>query len=490
MSQESAIWQDLLIYIKNNIPEVEFQTWFRQTAPLGIENGTFMIAVPNSFVRDWFKNHYAEVIEEGLKVLGADYPKVGFEISSFQAEQPELFDTSTENNDNGIDKLMANTIASPSPIANPTANLTASPTASPTASSAANSITNSPLTSTPHHPRPRLNPKYTFANFIVGPNNNLSHAAARATVKSPGKSYNPLFIYGDAGLGKTHLMHAVGQAALERFPNLVVEYVSTETFTNELITAIRQDKMVQFRHSYRSIDLLLIDDVQFIEGKERTQEEFFHTFNDLHQAGKQIILSSDRPPKDISKLEGRLRNRFEWGLITDIQTPDFETRIAILKMNAEYRKVAVNNEVIEYIAHNVTNNIRELEGALIRVIVYTSMNDLPLNRQNAAKALFDVFMPADLDLSMDVILRACSEHFDVSIHDVLSKGRRAELVNVRQIAMYLIRELTDHSFPEIGSFFANRDHTTVMHAVNKVDKTLKEDTDLMQHIREIKNKLI
>ncbi len=456
MSQENAIWQDLLGYVKNNIPEVEFQTWFKQTAPLGIEEGTFMIAVPNSFVRDWFKNHYSDVLEQGLESLGANYPKVGFEVSSIEVEQLNLF------NDANKEDKKDNVIAP----------------------------NNKHASITSLHPRPRLNPKYTFTNFVVGLNNNLSHAAAKATARSPGKAYNPLFIYGDAGLGKTHLMHAVGQAALELYPKLVVEYVSTETFTNELITAIREDKMVQFRHSYRSIDLLLIDDVQFIEGKERTQEEFFHTFNDLHQAGKQIILSSDRPPKDIPKLEGRLRNRFEWGLITDIQAPDLETRIAILKMNAEYRKVDVGNEVIEYIAHNVTNNIRELEGALIRVIVYSSMNDLALNSQNAAKALSDIFMPADADLSMSTILQVCATYFDVPVQDIVSKGRRAELVNARQVSMYLIRELTNHSYPEIGSFFSNRDHSTVMHAVNKVEKSLKEGSEFTQHIREIKNKLV
>lgn len=457
MSQESAIWQDLLGYVKNNIPEVEFQTWFQQTAPIGIDDGTFMIAVPNSFVRDWFKSHYSEVLEQGLKELGANYPKVGFEISSIRAQQQNLFDDSSNTEDKADFSIKPD---------------------------------NKQLTSASLHPRPQLNPKYTFNNFVVGTGNNLSHAAAQATAKTPGKAYNPLFIYGDAGLGKTHLMHAVGQEALERYPKLVVEYVSSETFTNELITAIREDKMAQFRHNYRSIDLLLIDDVQFIEGKERTQEEFFHTFNDLHQASKQIILSSDRPPKDIPKLEGRLRNRFEWGLITDMQAPDLETRMAILKMNAEYRKVKVNDEVIEYIAHNVTNNIRELEGALIRVIVYSSMNDLPLNSQNAAKALSDIFMPSDADLSMDAILQVCAVHFNIPAQEVISKGRRAEMVNARQIAMYLIRELTDHSYPEIGSFFSNRDHTTVMHAVNKVENTLKVDNEFAQHIREIKNRLI
>jgi chromosomal replication initiator protein len=443
-SQETAIWEDILEYVKGQIPDVEFRTWFKQVQPMGVDSGTFMIGVPHSFARDWLKTHYANVLEQALRDLGAPSPRVGFQVVSFQkSEQQDMFSTPSQ-----------------------------------------------PPAETPKGaPPPRLNPKYVFSNFVVGPNNNLAHAAALAVAEAPGRAYNPLFLYGEAGLGKTHLMHAAGHAVADRYPNLHVEYVTTETFTNELINAIREDRMTSFRERYRSIDLLLIDDIQFIAGKERTQEEFFHTFNALYESGKQIIVSSDRPPKDIPTLENRLKSRFEWGLITDVQAPEFETRIAILTMNADYRGVEVGSEVIDFIARHVTSNIRELEGALVRIIVYASMNDAPLNRQTAAAALSDVFTPSESALTMNDILRVTAKHYDVEPTDVKSKGRRHELVVPRQIAMYLIRELTSHSYPEIGQFFSGRDHSTVMYAVQKVADQLDEDPALDQRIREIRGDL-
>ena len=324
LSQENAIWSDILDYVEDQIPDVEFRTWFKQVQPLGIDNGTFMIGVPHSFARDWLKTHYSTVLEQALRDLGAASPRVGFQVVAFQNTQQEDMFSSPARNDS------------------------------------------------PRAVLPRLNPKYVFTKFVVGPNNNLSHAAALAVAEAPGRAYNPLFLYGEAGLGKTHLMHAVGHSVSDRFPDLLVEYVTTETFTNELINAIREDRMTSFRDRYRSIDLLLVDDVQFIAGKERTQEEFFHTFNALYESGKQIIVSSDRPPKDIPTLENRLRSRFEWGLITDLQAPELETRIAILKMNAEFRGVKIPSEVTDFIARQVTSNIRELEGALVRVIVFAA----------------------------------------------------------------------------------------------------------------------
>ncbi|MBS3967362.1 MAG: chromosomal replication initiator protein DnaA [Truepera sp.] len=440
LRQENAIWDDILEFVKDKIPDVEFRTWFKQVRPLGIDNGVFMLGVPHSFARDWLKSHYADVLEQALHGLGAASPRIGFQVVPGQPpEQQDIFSSS--------------------------------PPAAPAA-------------------RPRLNPKYVFSNFVVGPNNNLAHAAALAVAEAPGRAYNPLFVYGDAGLGKTHIMHAVGHSVSERFPKLRVEYVTTETFTNELINAIREDRMVSFRDRYRSIDLLLVDDVQFIAGKERTQEEFFHTFNALYESGKQIILSSDRPPKDIPTLENRLKSRFEWGLITDIQVPELETRIAILKMNAEYRGVRIPSEVIDYIARQVTSNIRELEGALLRVIIYTSMNQVELSRQSAAKALSDVFMPSELNLTMEEILRTTSRHYEVEAADLRSKGRRQELVVPRQVAMYLIRELTPHSYPEIGQFFSGRDHSTVVYAVQKVAEQLAVDHELDEKIKTVKRDLL
>ncbi|MFA5550932.1 MAG: chromosomal replication initiator protein DnaA, partial [Trueperaceae bacterium] len=314
--------------------------------------------------------------------------------------------------------------------------------------------------------------------------------AALAVAEAPGKAYNPLFLYGDAGLGKTHLMNAVGHAVAERYPSMSIEYVTTEAFTNDLITAIREDRMTHFRDRYRSIDVLLIDDIQFIAGKERTQEEFFHTFNALYESGKQLIMSSDRPPKDIPTLENRLRSRFEWGLITDIQAPELETRIAILAMNAEYRGVKVPPDVIDYIARHVTSNVRELEGALVRAIVYSSMSQQPLNRQTVAKALSDVFAPSDLQLTMNDIVHKTAEHFSVRPDDVKGKSRRQELVVPRQIAMFLIRELTPHSFPEIGSYFSGRDHSTVMYAVNKVQTQVDQGDAIAREVRTLKETLV
>ncbi|MDZ7799205.1 MAG: chromosomal replication initiator protein DnaA [Trueperaceae bacterium] len=445
MTRDAAIWDDILDYVQREIPDVEFRTWFQQVRPLGIENGSYMIGVPHSFARDWLKSHYAPVLETALRDLGAPSPHVGFQVVPFQqSEQQDLFSLQEE----------------PEPTDPP-----------------------------PARTKVALNPKYVFTNFVVGPNNNLAHAAALAIAESPGRAYNPLFVYGDAGLGKTHLMHAVGHAVVGRYPRLQVEYVTTEAFTNDLITAIREDRMTSFRNRYRSIDLLLIDDVQFIAGKERTQEEFFHTFNALYESGKQILVTSDRPPKDIPTLENRLRSRFEWGLITDIQAPALETRIAILTMNAEYRGVKVPDEVIDYIARHATSNIRELEGALVRVIVFASMNNVDMSRQVAAQALSDVFTPSDVVPTMADVLRVTAKHFGLEPADVRSKGRRQQIVVPRQITMYLIRDLTSHSFPEIGQFFGGRDHSTVLYAVQKAQDRLENDPELAKSVAEIRAQL-
>lgn len=442
LNRDEAIWEDILTTLREEIPEVEFRTWFKLVKPLGIENGVFMVGVPHSFARDWLKRHYAAVIERALTDLGAETPSVGFQVVAFQkTEQQDMFSAHE---------------------------------GSETSATA---------------PRPRLNPKYVFTNFVVGPNNNLAHAAALAVAEAPGRAYNPLFVYGDAGLGKTHLMHATGHAVSERYPSLSIEYITTEAFTNELVTAIREDRMAAFRDRYRSIDLLLIDDIQFIAGKERTQQEFFHTFNALYESGKQIIMTSDRPPKDIEMLENRLRSRFEWGLIADIQAPELETRMAILAMNAEYRGVKVPADVIDYIARHVTSNIRELEGALVRAIVYASMNQATLNRQTVAKALSDVYASAELNLTMADIVRLTAAQFEVAVEDVRGKGRRQELVVPRQIAMYLIRELTPHSYPEIGQYFSGRDHSTVMYAVQKVTGLLESDRAFAAKVIGIKDAL-
>jgi len=331
-----------------------------------------------------------------------------------------------------------------------------------------------------------LNPKYTFDTFVTGSSNRFAHAAAMAIADNPGNVYNPFFMYGGVGLGKTHLMHAIGNAVLKGRPDLRVLYVSSEQFTNEIIQGIRDGQMDRFRQKYRNIDVLLVDDIQFISGKQSTQEEFFHTFNTLHDAQKQIILSSDRPPREVQKLEDRLRSRFEWGLITDIQAPDLETRIAILKNKALLDHYDVPNDVMVYIASRIDSNIRELEGALTRVVAYASLIKVPVTTEVVAEALKDVFPQGSTkEVSMEIIESIVASHFGIKVDDLHSKKRTRSIAFPRQIAMYLCRELTDTSLPRIGEFFGGRDHTTVLHACEKISKEKEDNAKLGRTVTEL-----
>jgi len=472
--------------VRQRIPEVEFRTWFNQVTPVGFVDGAYVMGVPHTFARDWLRSKYTHVLELALAEIGAQPPRVAFQVTGAKdAEQQDLFGGVVGDAPVEAPAKRSSRQAQAGGAANP-----APARASASEAAAKAEPTRSNGTPTPARVLPQLNPKYVFANFVVGPNNHLATAAARAVAESPGQTYNPLFLYGESGLGKTHLMQAVGHAVLEAYPHMTVEYVTTEKFTNDLIDAIQDKQMAQFRERYRNTDVLLIDDIQFLAGKERTQEEFFHTFNTLYELGKQIIVSSDRPPKDIPTLEKRLRSRFEWGLITDMSPPELETRMAILRMNAEYRGVRLPQDVMDYIARHVTSNIRELEGALVRTIVYASMNQVPLNRQTAAKALSEVFAPSEESLSMPDILAKVAKHFGVDPEAVRGKGRRKELVVPRQVAMYLIRELTTHSFPEIGRYFADRDHSTVMYAVQKVTEAIEEDSEFDRVVRSLRDSLV
>ncbi len=443
---EQEIWEDIKEYVRSRIPDVEFTTWFAKIKPIGVQDGAFVLGVSNSFAAEWLKTHYLSLLEESLKKLGAAAPRIGFRV--LPATQEPMLDPEVRSR---------------------------------------------PQSSFPDDGRSRLNPKYTFEKFVIGQNNSFAHAAALAVAETPGKAYNPLFIYGGVGLGKTHLMHAVGHSVAERFPDKRIDYISTETFTNDLINSIRDDKMASFKDRYRSVDLLLVDDIQFIAGKERTQEEFFHTFNALYEAGKQIILSSDRPPRDILTLEARLRSRFEWGLITDIQSPELETRIAILRMNAEYRRVLIPDDVLEFIAKQVVSNIRELEGALMRVIAYASLNGLEgdkVTRAIAAKALSNVFADTEVNnVEMQDVLDRAASFYGLTAEVLKSQGRAREVVIPRQVAMYLIRELTNHSLPEIGQFFG-RDHSTILYSIQKVAELVDKDHEISSAIREIKARLV
>ena len=339
-----------------------------------------------------------------------------------------------------------------------------------------------------------LNPKYKFDTFVVGSNNKLAHSAALAAAESPGEVYNPLYIYGRAGLGKTHLMHSIGHFILERNPEIKVLYVTSENFTNEVISCIRSGdaiKMNNMREKYRTVDILMIDDIQFIIGKESTQEEFFHTFNTLHSAGKQIILSSDKPPKDMETLEERLRSRFEWGLIADIQPPDYETRMAILQKNAENYNKEIDNEVLQYIAENVKSNIRELEGALNKIMAFSKLNKVDINLEYAEEALKDVIYPnKKKEITPSLIIEVVAEHFGISPEDIASRKRTAELVQPRQIVMYLCRQLTESSLQNIAKTIGKKDHTTVLHGIEKITEKMENDEELKNKVDIIRKKIV
>ena len=437
------LWAKTLDIIKSELSEVSFNTWIKSCEPMSISSDTIKISVPNSFTQDILDKRYKDLVVNSIKAVCSKLYKIEFIIMSDDYDKDE-------SNAPEISKSI---------------------------------IVNDEMSST-------LNPKYTFKSFVIGNSNRFAHAASLAVAESPAKAYNPLFIYGGVGLGKTHLMHAIGHYILASNPNAKVVYVSSEKFTNELINAIKDDKNEEFRNKYRNVDILLIDDIQFIAGKERTQEEFFHTFNALHDANKQIILSSDRPPKEIPTLEDRLRSRFEWGLIADIQVPDFETRMAILKKKADVENLNVANEVMGYIATKIKSNIRELEGALIRIIAYSSLTNREVTVDLATEALKDIISKKQgKHVTIDIIQDVVSSYFNLRIEDLKSQRRTRNVVYPRQIAMYLSRKLTDMSLPKIGEEFGGRDHTTVIHAYEKISENLKIDDSLQQTVNDITKKL-
>ncbi|MEA4900252.1 chromosomal replication initiator protein DnaA [Desulfitobacterium sp.] len=433
------LWQETLAKLETELSKPSFETWLSSTCLLNMDGNTLVIGVPNEFAKDWLESRYAPLIRSAVQTVFNQPMNLRFIIGTQKEAKPKI-ETSP-------------------PVSLP-------------------DITET----TPNF----LIPKYTFDTFVIGNSNRFAHAAALAVAESPAKSYNPLFIYGGVGLGKTHLMHAIGNYVLERSPNTRVLYVSSEKFTNELIESIRDKNPVEFRNHYRNVDILLIDDIQFLAGKEGTQEEFFHTFNALYEADKQIIISSDRPPKEIPTLEDRLRSRFEWGLITDIQAPNLETRIAILRKKAKLENLQVSNDVMVYIADKIQSNIRELEGALIRVMAYASLSDKPITVEIAAEALKDIIpVNEPKQITIDMIQEAVAEYYHLSLGEFKAKKRTRAIAFPRQIAMYLCRELTDYSLPKIGDEFGGRDHTTVIHAHDKITQGRKKDPLLDKRINEI-----
>lgn len=436
MTNLETVWEKTLESISNLLSKPSFETWFKPTKPISKDGNILTIEVPNDFAREWLESRYAPLLTSTVRDL--------------IEEEVELRFVTPEKNE---------------------------------------SVKSGASTPQPIQPS-SLNPKYTFESFVVGESNRFAHAASLAVAEAPGKAYNPLFIYGGVGLGKTHLMQAIGHFVLKNHPDYRVVYVSSEKFTNELINAIRFNRTPQFRDTYRNIEVLLVDDIQFFAGKESTQEEFFHTFNALYESGRQIVISSDRPPKEIPTLEDRLRSRFEWGLITDIQAPDLETRIAILRKKAEIEGWHLPNDVIVNIADQINSNIRELEGALIRIIAFASFHNKQITLDLANEVLKDVISSSKSQrVTIPLIQQVVAEYFNIEIEDLKAQRRTKNITFPRQIAMYIIRELTDYSLPKIGEEFGGRDHTTVLHAYEKIQNSIKEDPEVDRIIKTLIHKL-
>lgn len=438
------LWQAILGNLELTLSKASFTTWFKNTSITDKGENSIIVSVPNAFTKEWLQNKYNVEILKAVKILLPEIKDIKYQI--------------TNNN-----------------------------YAPPPAQAAKDMARVVPVKKNDNQ---SLNPKYIFNTFIVGSHNQLAHAASLAVSKKPGTAYNPLFIYGGVGLGKTHLMQAVGAEVLKKDPNAKILYVTSEKFTNDFVQALGQGRADQFKSLYRNVDVLLVDDIQFLAGKEGTQEEFFHTFNALHQNNKQVVMTSDRLPKEIPAIEERLVSRFEWGMIADIQPPDLETRLAILKIKAREKNYNIEPEVLNYIAENIQSNIRELEGALNRLMVYCQMNNTRPTLDQAKNVLVSVITPPKKrGVSAKKIMEAVSDFYNVTPEDLQKQSRKKEYVNPRQIAMYIIRKELETSLPSIGDMFGGRDHTTVIHAIDKITRVMKEKIALKQEIDLIRDRL-
>jgi chromosomal replication initiator protein len=450
------------------------RAWLNLVQPLQIVEGFALLSVPSSFVQNEIERHLRTQITDALSRRLGQQIELGVRISPLTADESAdgpAAGLDEQNSDN--DEIDEDGEALASAHQNWPNYFTERPPIGAAESAAGTS----------------LNRRYTFDTFVIGASNRFAHAAALAISEAPARAYNPLFIWGESGLGKTHLLHAAGNYAQRLFPGMRVKYVSTEEFTNDFINSLRDDRRVAFKRSYRDVDVLLVDDIQFIEGKEGIQEEFFHTFNTLHNANKQIVISSDRPPKQLATLEDRLRTRFEWGLITDVQPPELETRIAILRKKAQVERLAVPDDVLELIASSIERNIRELEGALIRVTAFASLNKTPIDKALAEIVLRDLIADAStIQISAATIMAATAEYFDTTVEELRGPGKTRALAQSRQIAMYLCRELTDLSLPKIGQAFG-RDHTTVMYAQKKILSEMTERREIFDHVKELTTRI-
>ena len=453
---EKELWQTALGEIELNISRANFITWFKNTEINSKDGGIVTINTPNGFTKEWLENKYYKLILKALRNISQDVKEIKFSIGNKPVQKEEI------------------------PIRSKTEIQTSS-------------ITNEDQLNFEEfniNKETNLNPKYTFDTFIVGSFNELAQAAGRAVVNNLGSLYNPLFIYGGVGLGKTHLMQAIGNEINKNHPNKKVKYLSSEKYTSELVDAISKKGMKSFKEKYHDIDTLIIDDIQFIAGKEKTQEEFFHTFNSLYQKNKQIIISSDRPPKSISTLEERLRSRFEGGMIADIQPPDLETRLAILKSKIEEKKLNVPDDILNYISTNISSNVRELEGALNRIVAIAQINNTPPTLKKAQEILTNISSSTNKkSTNFKNIIKTVAEFYDVKTEDIMNRCRRKEIAYPRQIAMYLIRKELNNSYPYIGEKIGGRDHTTAMYACEKIGNKIKEDNSLQEEVSLILDKI-
>jgi chromosomal replication initiator protein len=453
----SNIWEEILSRVQAKVNRHSFYTWFKPTAFVADDGSTVTVRVPNALFKDWITKHYSGVIAEALDEVRRTEALVKFVASGTpEAEAPVVVTRTASTSANGESGTASVEHGTRSSDVATIPGEDALPTVPPTSSAG-------------------LNPRYTFDTFIVGSSNQFAHAACRAVAEAPSRSYNPLFIYGGVGLGKTHLMHAIGHYVLQHDRSLVLTYISSERFMNEMINAVRYDRLIDFRERYRSVDVLLVDDVQFLAGKEGTQNEFFHTFNALYDSQKQIVLSSDCPPHEIEQLEERLRSRFEWGLIADIQSPDLETKVAILKKKAEAEAVPLPDSVAIYIAGRIKSNIRELEGSLIRLIAYASLTGRELSVDLAQDVLRNVKDHEEKAVTIDHIQKFVSEYYQLKLADLKSRNNSKSIAMPRQVAMYLCKSLTHASLPEIGRSFGGKHHSTVIHSIRKVEALRKED---------------
>jgi len=530
----SVVWEQVVRELSAGTLSPQQRAWMRVTRPIGLLDGTALLAAPSDFAKDAIERALREPITDALsrrlgrvvslavKVDPVGAPDAAPPAPVVVTPTPARPSTPRPGQPRpgtprpGVGSLVEQTLVM-RPVSAADSNNTVKPPGAADngapdsdndevdeegdALAAVHEIwptftgrpaSGQPFTAPaqPQTSKTRLNEKYTFDTFVIGASNRFAHAAAVAVAEAPARAYNPLFIWGESGLGKTHLLHAVGHYAQRLFPGMRVRYVSTEEFTNDFINSLRDDRKVAFQRRYRDIDILLVDDIQFLEGKEGTQEEFFHTFNTLHNANKQIVVSSDRPPKRLETLEDRLRTRFEWGLITDIQPPELETRIAILRKKAAQDRLAAPAEVLEFIAARIEHNIRELEGALIRVTAFASLNQQPVDVGLAEIVLRDLIPDSQVpEISASTIMAVTAEFFSVSLDDLCGPGKTKALAQARQISMYLCRELTDLSLPKIGQTFGGRDHTTVMHAEKKIRKEMAERRRIYDQVQELTSRI-